>query len=166
MTQTLRANLNPGLIITHAPQAPYFAGEAVYPFGGYLYVHQQVGNLIDFYNVQFYNQGSTMYNNASDIFNISGGWAPMTSVNEMIANGVEATKIVIGKPASPGDASNSYMLPSDINNAIQINYPFNGWKTGVMFWQYSSDMDGSICRAAAAFLLSLPAQGEGKAKSD
>lgn len=52
-----------------------------------------------------------MYNNASNLFNVSGGWAPETSVNEMIANGVEANKIVIGKPATVGDASNSYMKP-------------------------------------------------------
>lgn len=155
LTQTLRAKLNPGLIITHAPQGPYFAGAAVYPMGGYLAVHQAVGDIIDFYNIQFYNQGSTMYNNGSDIFNVSGGWAPKTSVNEMIAAGVQATKIVIGKPASTGDASNSYMLPSDINAAIAANYPYNGWKTGIMFWQYSSDLDGSICKTAAAFLLSV-----------
>jgi hypothetical protein len=99
-----------------------------------------------------------MYNNGSDLFNISGGWAPKSSVNEMIASGIEATKIVIGKPASPGDASNSYMVPSEINNAISSNYPYNGWKTGIMFWQYSSDLNGAICSTAAAFLMSLKTQ--------
>lgn len=107
-----------------------------------------------------------MYNNGSDIFNVSGGWAPKTSVNEMIDAGVQATKIVIGKPASTGDASNSYMLPSDINAAIAANYPYNGWKTGIMFWQYSSDLDGSICRTAAAFLLSVHQKSSTKVETE
>lgn len=107
-----------------------------------------------------------MYENANDIFNVSGGWAPKTSVNEMIASGVQATKIVIGKPASTGDASNSYMLPSDINAAIAANYPYNGWKTGIMFWQYSSDLNGSICSQAAAFLLSVHQKSPKKVESN
>lgn len=47
--------LLPGKIITHAPQGPYF-NENLYPKGGYTKIHKNVGNLIDFYNVQFYNQ--------------------------------------------------------------------------------------------------------------
>lgn len=41
-----------GYLITHAPQAPYFEGHAVYKNGGYVTVHHAVGNLIDFYNIQ------------------------------------------------------------------------------------------------------------------
>lgn len=59
-TKTLR-NLLPNAIITHAPQAPYFKN-TYYPKGGYVTVDKQVGSLIDFYNVQFYNQGNTQYN--------------------------------------------------------------------------------------------------------
>ena len=44
-----------GYILTHAPQAPYFVGDAVYPDDAYLEVNRQVGHLIDWYNVQFYN---------------------------------------------------------------------------------------------------------------
>ncbi|CAM6004217.1 unnamed protein product [Sphagnum balticum] len=53
-TQVLRDNL-PTQYITHAPQAPYFKKE-FYPKGGYVTVHKSVGSLINFYNVQFYNQ--------------------------------------------------------------------------------------------------------------
>lgn len=47
---------NPYHIISHAPQAPYFS----YNFsstGSYHTIHNVTGKFIDFYNVQFYNQG-------------------------------------------------------------------------------------------------------------
>jgi chitinase len=52
--------LLPTHVISHAPQAPYFAGNH-YKNGGYQTVHAKVGNLIDFYNIQFYNQEATTY---------------------------------------------------------------------------------------------------------
>ena len=55
LTKTLR-QLLPNAIITHAPQAPYFAGTSLYPKGAYIAVDQAVGSMIQFYNVQFYNQ--------------------------------------------------------------------------------------------------------------
>jgi chitinase len=79
-TTTLRQKL-PNAIITHAPQAPYFAGTSLYTKGAYVAVHNAVGSMIQFYNVQFYNQGSTSYNTGNSLFNTSGGWAPGTSVN-------------------------------------------------------------------------------------
>ena len=63
LTTLLRQKLPAGSIITHAPQAPYFS-KGLYPQGGYLTVDQQVGSMIDFYNVQFYNQGVGTYDNA------------------------------------------------------------------------------------------------------
>ena len=52
----------PNHIITHAPQAPYFMGTTKYAHDAYNKVHREVGSMIQFYNVQFYNQGSTSYN--------------------------------------------------------------------------------------------------------
>jgi hypothetical protein len=72
--------------------------------------------MIQFYNVQFYNQGSTSYSTSNGLFNVSGGWAPGTSVNEIIAKGVPMNKIVVGKAATLGDAdSASYMTASALN---------------------------------------------------
>lgn len=90
LTKTLRANLPADAIITHAPQGPYFSGKALYPQGGYLTVHQEVGSMIDFYNVQFYNQGVGSYDTPQGLFNVSGGWCPGSSINEIIASGVPA----------------------------------------------------------------------------
>lgn len=58
--QTKLREMLPAHIITHAPQAPYFK-EDFYKNGGYYTVDKQVGSTIDFYNVQFYNQGDTRY---------------------------------------------------------------------------------------------------------
>jgi hypothetical protein len=103
LTIQLRARL-PWALISHAPQAPYFGGTGLYPGNGYLRVEQQVGHLIQFYNVQFYNQQSTSYGSVQALFNSSGGWAPGTSVNEINSRGVPLEKIVVGKPATPADA--------------------------------------------------------------
>ncbi len=151
-TQTLRQILPAGFIITHAPQAPYFApyiqgDKSLYPKGAYLTVDQTIGSLIDFYNVQFYNQGKGIYEDATGLFNVSGGWCPQTSVNEIIANGIPAGKIVLGKPATTKNAHSGWMSATDLNNAIKANFPYNGWRTGIMFWQFKSDEDGAICNA-------------------
>jgi len=53
-TKALRQNL-PNGIITHAPVAPWFS--PIYTAGAYTKVHKEVGDMIDWYNVQFYNQG-------------------------------------------------------------------------------------------------------------
>lgn len=60
-TQALRAVI-PDKIVTHCPQAPYFKS-SYYKNGGYITVDKQVGNLINFYLIQFYNQGDSQYNN-------------------------------------------------------------------------------------------------------
>jgi hypothetical protein len=57
-----------------------------------------VGPLIDFYNIQFYNQQTTSYDSYETLFVESNGWAKGTSVGELIGKGVQREKIVIGKP--------------------------------------------------------------------
>jgi hypothetical protein len=111
--------------------------------------------MIQFYNIQFYNQGSTPYNTASNLFNSSGGWAPKTSVNEIIASGVPSTKIVVGKGATTADAGTGYMTAQALSAAFVAAYQFNKWCTGVMFWQYSSDPNGTILSQSISSLLSL-----------
>ena len=81
LTNILRQRLPADKILSHAPQAPYFMGTSKYPNNAYNKVHQMVGSKIDFYNVQFYNQDSSSYNTSQTLFNVSGGWAPGTSVN-------------------------------------------------------------------------------------
>lgn len=78
--QTTLRKLLPDHLITHAPQAPYFS-TTQYRGGGYITVHNKVGSTIDFYNVQFYNQGGTDYASYQTLFKTSNGWSTKTSVS-------------------------------------------------------------------------------------
>ncbi len=77
-TTRLREGL-PNHIITHAPQGPYFKKE-FYKNGAYITIHQAVGNMINFYNIQFYNQGNTEYNTYQGLFTQATGYFSGTSV--------------------------------------------------------------------------------------
>uniref|UniRef100_A0A6B2LAJ2 chitinase n=1 Tax=Arcella intermedia TaxID=1963864 RepID=A0A6B2LAJ2_9EUKA len=145
ITRTLRQLLpkEKGYIISHAPQAPYFMGTSKYPKGGYLTVHKAVGDLIDFYNIQFYNQGNSQYSSFETLFVSSDGWASQTSVGEMITNGIAPNKIVVGKPISRGDVVNTGFVPVDSLAQFLQQGRGKGWNAGFMGWQYKSDSDGS-----------------------
>ncbi|KAF9223962.1 glycoside hydrolase family 18 protein [Gyrodon lividus] len=133
-TTALREKLSAGqYIITHAPAAPWFSPK--YTSGGYLKVHQTVGSLIDWYNVQFYNQGSSEYTTCTGLLTASSPTWPKTAVFQLSAAGVTLNKIVIGKPATSTDASNGYMSPSTLANCLGTAVG-EGWNAGVMVWQY------------------------------
>jgi len=55
-----------------------------------LNVSQKIDSLIDFYNIEYYNQGSSSYNTFQTLFNVSSGWALKTAVNELIKKGISA----------------------------------------------------------------------------
>jgi len=69
---TLRQLLPAPYLISHAPVAPWFTSGSNYPSGAYVSVHQQTGSGIDWYNVQFYNQGSGVYEDCH--VSLSRGW--------------------------------------------------------------------------------------------
>ena len=145
----MRSELGSSYIITHAPQAPYFMGTNTYKAGAYLYVQQQVGDDIDWYNVQFYNQGTSKYDTYQTLFVESDGWSTKTAVFEMIAGAndmgvkIPADMIVVGKPVNQGDADNTgYVAPDTLESAFQQGIKANkGWNAGFMDWQFSSDLD-------------------------
>lgn len=133
-TQALRAQLPQGqYIITHAPVAPWFS--PIYKSGAYLKVHQTVGSLIDWYNVQFYNQGVSEYTTCTGLLDTSSNTWPSSAVFQISAAGVPLNKIVIGKPATAADASNGYMDPSTLAGCVNTAKG-KGWNAGVMVWQY------------------------------
>jgi len=47
------------------------------------------------------------------------------------------------------------MSPADINAALVAAYQHNGWQTGVMFWQFSSDSESTIISTAISGLESI-----------
>ena len=105
-TQELRNQLPSPYLISHAPQPPYMVqGQFTSKGGGYNKINQEVGDLIDFYNVQYYNQGSTTnYQDCNSIVVSDSG----TAILEISANlQIPLNKLVMGKPLNSGDASNT-----------------------------------------------------------
>ncbi|KAK9710319.1 hypothetical protein K7432_008490 [Basidiobolus ranarum] len=152
---TLRAALPSPYIITHAPQAPYFfVNPKQYPNGAYNAVHKAVGSTIDWYNVQFYNQGTTKYDTCDTLLNKSDGFFNGTSLYEIANNGfgIPANKLIIGKPVTPAGASNTgYMDVSLLANCLK-QAKSKGWNGGAMGWQYSLDTSGTWSNQLASAL--------------
>nr|VWO94730.1 Lmo1883 protein [Ganoderma boninense] len=132
-TQTLRVYLPKGrFIISHAPVGPWFEPKFC-PGGGYLTVHKKVGDLIDWYNVQYYNQSpSPGYEDCNTLLRDAGG----SSVFEIRASGIPAEKIVIGKPGDVQDTTNGgFMEPTALGSCV-AQAVAGGWQGGVMVYQY------------------------------
>ncbi|KZV88831.1 glycoside hydrolase [Exidia glandulosa HHB12029] len=133
-TRQLRQELPSPYIISHAPVAPWFTTTDQYR-GGYREVHNQVGDDIDFYNIQFYNQGHD-YEDCTSLFNNSTK-NPGTSVFEIAHtdHGVPLNKIVVGKPGIANDASNGFIAPDKLGTCVK-DAVGKGWNGGIMSWQW------------------------------
>ncbi|KAG5639657.1 hypothetical protein H0H81_008818 [Sphagnurus paluster] len=134
-TKQLRTQLPQGeYILTHAPVAPWFS-PGKFGGGAYLKVDQTVGKLIDWYNIQFYNQGE--YTTCEGLLTSSSSVWPKSSVFEIAASGVPMSKIVIGKPASTSGANNGFMSSSLLSQCVK-QAKAKGWNAGVMAWEFPS----------------------------
>jgi chitinase len=144
----------PNHILSHAPQAPYFKSEH-YRNGAYITVHQQVGHLIDFYMVQFYNQVDTRYDSFEELFlHATGPDFSGTAVKEIAARGIPLKKLVVGKPILPSDASNTGYVPQEkLGKWAEQAYDELGWFAGIGHWQYPSDLSGKAIADSAAPLI-------------
>jgi len=141
-TKTLRQLLPRPYIISHAPQAPYFLGRPHYPSGGYLTVDAAVGDMIDYYNIQFYNQGTSMYESYHTLFEVSDGWANGTAVAQL-ARRIPKKRLVVGKGVTSGDVVNTGFVPLAQLKQYLSQGVSAGYTAGFMGWQFSSDSDGS-----------------------
>jgi len=134
-TTQLRSLLPQGTyILTHAPVAPWFS-PSIWGGGGYLKVHASVGNLIDWYNVQFYNQGVTEYTTCANLLTTSSTTWPNTALFQIAASGVPLSKLVIGKPATTGEANNGFMPATTLAGCL-ATAKNQGWTGGSMVWEY------------------------------
>lgn len=129
-------------IISFAPQSPYFSpiGSSIPtwagPLGGFVGVNAKVGDKIDFYNIQFYNQGSDMYVDYQNLFINSGTSLPFTSVLQISDAGIPLNKIVVGKPMLASDASTGYVNLSSLGLWFNQAKQELNWNAGLMFWQW------------------------------
>ncbi len=137
-TKAARAVLPKGkYYLTHAPQAPYFIGKPFYKNGGYVTVDREVGDLIDWYNIQFYNQGDTTYDSYSELFLNSTGTFTNTAVRNImeVVGKDNQHKVVIGKPVKTTDASNTgWVQASQLGEWAAKAKVDLGWDAGVMTW--------------------------------
>jgi chitinase len=148
-TTQLRTHLPSGTyILTHAPVAPWFS-PGIFGGGAYLTVNKTVGSLIDWYNVQFYNQGTSEYTTCSGLLTTSSSTWPQSALFQIAANGVPLSKLVIGKPATASDASNGYMSTSTLATCVE-QAKNQGWNAGVMVWEFPD--------AAASWIEAVRAQ--------
>jgi len=146
-SNSARSALGSGKLISHAPQAPYFGrvggGSGSNPWtgttGGYTAVYK-AATTIDFFNVQFYNQGASCYVDYAGLFTNSKSCAPFpgTSAYEISSYGVPLSKIVVGKPVTTADAGNGYVAPSDLYTMVKKASTDIGWSAGVMGWVWKA----------------------------
>ena len=128
----------PGAIISHAPQAPYF--DPVFGNGPYLSIDQQVGDLIDFYNIQFYNQQTTSYDSFDTLFIQANGWSPDSAVQQIHEAGIPYERIVVGKPLLTSDATNTgWVSAPNLAQWLSQARAQGITPAGVMTWQFHSD---------------------------
>ncbi|KAF8521408.1 glycoside hydrolase family 18 protein [Hysterangium stoloniferum] len=141
-TTVLRDKLPAGeFVITHAPVAPWFGKGQLYAR-----LNTTVGKDIDWYNVQFYSQG-TAYTTCDTLVSKSGDPFPGTSILEIVASGVPQYKVVMGKPGTAANAgAPDFETPPNphINGFVETKTlatcmaraKQHGWNGGVMVWEY------------------------------
>ncbi|KAJ7869379.1 glycoside hydrolase family 18 protein [Mycena leptocephala] len=134
-TTELRKQLGEKFIITHAPMAPWFGDSiGLYPGGAYRNIHQSVGSMIDWYNVQFYNAGNA-YADCAGLVETSPDQTAVLQIHSEAK--VPLNKIVIGKPAIQMDAGAGYIAPPTLSSCIHmVKKAPGGWNAGISFWKY------------------------------
>jgi chitinase len=123
-------------IVTHAPIAPWLTDDtSVYPSGAYHAVAESVGGVVDWWNIQFYNQGSD-YTTCDEMLTQSSSDYPHTSIFEINqCSNIPLSNLLIGKPAGAADASTGYMDPNTLAGCLQQGQSA-GWNGGAMLWEY------------------------------
>ncbi|THU85726.1 glycoside hydrolase family 18 protein [Dendrothele bispora CBS 962.96] len=127
---------SPQYLICHTPVAWWFVPNR-WPGGGYTFVHQQVGDTIDWYNVQFYNVNDIEYTSTCKGLVIeSSSQYPKTSLFEIaMTASIPLDKLVIGKPPTKEDAGHGTMDPNMLARCIWAA-KMMGWNGGVMGWRW------------------------------
>ena len=148
-TLSARSVLGNWRLISHAPQAPYFGGAEGNSFTGslsnlcYTAVHEQALTTINWYNVQFYNQGATCYLTYTTLFVASAADGACdglggTAVAELVTAGVPLDYIVVGKPITPSVAYGGYVSATELADILAIAASNGTTPAGVFTWDYQT----------------------------
>ncbi len=128
----------------------------MYPSGGYIKINFEIGQMIDFYNIQFFGNGNSPYLTYEDLFiNATSSYAN-TSVKEISQQGFSLEKIVVGKTTVTGvsGAVADTTLRDWANRAKQDL----GWSTGFWLGELANDLNGSSILTALSLLRNQPTQ--------
>ena len=111
--------------------------------------------MIDFYMIQFYNQVNSRYDSYTELFtHATGDVFNGTAVQEIADRGVPLQKLVVGKPITRKDVSNTGLVDLvDLGNWGAQAYDELGWFAGFGHWQYPSDLTGQAMVDTAAQLI-------------
>jgi len=123
--------------ISHAPQAPYF-GDWAGPTGGYVKVYEEASGAIDFFNVQFYNQGQCCeYNTYGTLIESTDGTCmPRNSLLQIADMGIPKDKLVVGKYICGGCGNNGFVEANTLGGILSQAVQNTGWRGGAMAWMY------------------------------
>ena len=129
----LRSKL-PDHIIVHTIKARFFQeGNPHYPQQAYIKIHQNVGNLIDFYNVEYHDSARTY----ADLFTSMN----TQSVSYIASKGVPLNKIVVGKTPNLIFQS-GFVSSSELGSMLVDAYNNLGWYAGISYYHYFYDQNG------------------------
>ncbi|WOO76900.1 uncharacterized protein LOC62_01G000513 [Vanrija pseudolonga] len=127
----------------NTPIAPWFS-TSMYKDGGYTAVYKAVGDSLNWFNLQFYNQNN-YYTSCDQLVKDSTATGyPGTSLAQLQSmSGVPYDKLVLGKPIDKAAADGGYMTPSALGTCVAQAKQM-GWNGGVMFWEWiPKDVSGS-----------------------
>jgi hypothetical protein len=159
LTKAIRAKVNPGFLISHAPQTPYLTmdrkgntEESRQYFGSYLAIIAQLGGLgpttIDFLNIQAYNNegyqgcpdGSKIVNRMTESYQLPEQW------NNLVVPACKANNLLYGQ------LLNDLMTPWCKGSLAPLNPG-----CGAMFWLQRGQADVSAADAAVDALFPVVA---------
>ena len=113
--------------------------------------------------LQCYNQVNTKYDSYVELFtDASGDVFNGTAIKQIADKGVPLQKLVVGKPVTFQDASNSgYVKQTDLGQWALKAYQELGWFAGIGHWQYPSDKTGgqAIIDAAGPLMAACAESG-------
>ncbi len=145
------------LEISHAPQATYFKAEM-----GYSEVEKRTQGIIEYYNIQYYNQGTWKYQEYEDYdsifskkYNDNGLLLDNhTSIPSIIEQGIPGNKLMVGKPITINDVYNTgYVSTNEFETMLeQANNDSSFTYGGVMGWKIDSDINGDWGKAMSSVL--------------
>ncbi|KZK97551.1 MULTISPECIES: glycosyl hydrolase family 18 protein [unclassified Pseudovibrio] len=145
LSQKLKAALpSDQSIITHAPQPPYL--DPTWYGGPYLKVMEQAHDVIDYLNIQYYNNspwvGDTPADETRLVAGTTGNPPQSTSIVGLQKAGIPAEKLLVGKPTAKGNAgpsaNNGYIPAEDL--VEYVIDPLNKAEQefgGAMGWQFA-----------------------------